>query len=154
MYSTRAAMVMTCCVSVCGCRRAGGDAASDTGPPASALKKLVVQSDCAQWAEHGVSVTVIAYKDAVKDCPAEARDPFVRQVDSMRAQMRNGALATCAQHVGEEHSTAGASCFMAATTAKELSACAFAPMMRPGDTDPVVAVAALKQSCGKVMAPP
>jgi hypothetical protein len=114
------------------------------------LRKKITANDCTKWAENGVTVVIAGFSEAVKDCPDDQKKAFVAQLESSRAEMRTSAVGRCAKHVGEEYVAKDGNCLFKAKTIPELTACNFAPINDPQDTDLPTAYATVRKTCGRV----
>lgn len=126
-------------------------AASSTNAPiasvAPATKKTVTSEDCAQWADHGVRVAIASFEAAVARCPKEQRDEVVLKLQSDRKELREGAIGICTKHLGREYLAGDGQCFAESKTMRELTACKFAPMTNPDDSDVNAVLEGMRRRC-------
>lgn len=135
-----ALLLGTCALATGACKRK---------PPEPTATVTVGTSECDKWAAHGVGVIVGDWKDAASKCGPNVEQPIASKVDGQRSDIRKALVEVCTKHVGETVPAEGASCYMAATTVKDMAGCRFATMVNPADADLPNQLAQLRATCAK-----
>ena len=116
-------------------------------PPAPDGVRLVLKSDCAAWADHGVRVLLSEWKDAARGCPPVESAALQTKLDGERSSLRDAAADFCSKSLDHRYAAEAGRCYLAANNVKALAACKLLPMTSPGDSDLVAEFARQRDAC-------